>query len=180
MKKIVWSLVLVALVATSLVGAVSAADPTFVYPGDDGATYTVVADDGFFMAWVWLATTKGLVANFLKSFSATYTIYDAAGDPVWELSADEAAALWSSPAQTDPAEWAIKCAKPDHWLAVWSTDTLYLEPGEYTLVTEWSYSKPVNDGWHTCADLASGDPLASPPSLYHPQTGAWTVHLVVQ
>ena len=179
-KKSFIALMLVALLATLLAGAASAADGvTYVYPISDGETFDVPAGDSITLQWMWLATTKGLVHVFLKSWTASYTIYDQGGNVVLALPAAQADTIWQPIEQIDPADQAIKCASPHHWWSVWERTGVTLAPGTYTLVTEWSQSQPVNDGWHTCIDTSTGEPLASPPSLYKPGSGTWTVTIVV-
>jgi hypothetical protein len=122
------------------------------------------------------------VNTFRRSFSASYAIYpgtNTTGTPVWSLSAAEADAVWGPIQQTDPAVWAIKCPMPKHWLAPWELPGITLAPGTYTLVTRWTRSKPVTDGWHVCVDTVTGEPLSPPPSFYPAGSGVWKVTIVV-
>lgn len=181
MKNILLTLALIVILATSLSGAVSAEDGvTFVYPFEDGTTVTVPAGDSITLQWAWLSTTRGLVHTFLRSWTADYMIYDAAGNAVFALPAVQADSIWGPIEQIDPADEAIECKGPNHWRSMWERGGISLPPGEYTLVTRWVQSRPVNDGWHTCIDTNTGEPLAYPPSLYRPGSGAWAVNIVVE
>jgi hypothetical protein len=185
MKKFLFTLTAVILLVTALAGAASADDPdfTYVYPNEDGGTSTVPAGNSITLQWFWLATTKGHMNTFRRSFSASYAIYpgtDTSGTPAWSLTPAQAEAIWGPIQQTNPADWAIKCPKPQHWLARWETGGINLPAGTYTLVTRWTFSRPVNDGWHTCVDTNTGESLASPPSLYKPGSGTWTVKIEIQ
>ena len=182
MKKFVVSLLVFVLLATTVIGAVSAQGGTtfVVVPYDDGQTYTVPSGDAITLRWAWLATTRGLVNVFLRSFSASYTIYDAANNPIFVLSEAQADPMWGPIQQFDPSAYGIECPMPHHWYSFWESGVGHLAPGTYTLVTQWSFSRPVNDGWHLCSEPATGQPPASPPSLNPPGSGAWTVTIVVQ
>jgi hypothetical protein len=88
--------------------------------------------------------------------------------------------LWSPLLPIDPAELGYTCASPFHYVSDWEGGVFTLPAGEYRLETVWSQSRPVNDGWHTCVDAVTGEPLASPPSLWRPEPGTWTVTVVVE
>jgi uncharacterized protein YbjT (DUF2867 family) len=170
MKKTLF-LVLV-LLAVVLAGTVYAdTGVTWVFPIADGETFNVPAGDSITLEWLWLAVNKGLVNTFRGGFEASYTIYDAAGAPVWGLNTANADAYWGPIEQTDPADWDIQCAMPQHYITDWLVEGIRLAPGSYTLVTEWAQKRPINDGWHVCRDVNTGEPLAS---------GIWTVTIVVQ
>lgn len=64
-------------------------------------------------------------------------------------------------------------------LALWQYDYGMLEEGTYTLVTEWDQRHPVNDGYHVCTDLVTGEPASPTPSLYPAGSGTWTVTIYV-
>jgi len=178
MKKTLF-LVLV-LLAIVLAGTVHAdTGVTWVFPIADGETFDVPAGDSITLQWLWLAVNKGLVNTFRLGFEAGYTIYDSAGHPVWGLSAAEADAFWGEIQWTDPANWGIWCAMPQQYMTEWVVEDVRLPPGSYTLVTEWSQTRPINDGWHVCRDTDTGEPLAFPPSLYRPTSGTWTVNIIV-
>ncbi len=182
MKKFVIALTLVAILATALAGAVSAEDGvTLIYPFEDGATVVVPAGDSISLQWAWLAVNRGLVHTFHKSFSASYKLTDmTTGEVFLWLPAAQAASLWGPIEQIDPAEQAIRCATPFHWWSLWEYSGIHLPAGHYKLETAYAQTRPVNDGWHTCYDTNTGEPLAYPPSLYRPASGTWTVHIVVE
>jgi len=136
-KKFLLTLMVILLLVTALTGAVSAEDGfTYVYPISDGETFTVPAGDSITLQWFWLATTKGLVGAFLRSFSASYTIYDDSGEVVRSKSPAQADAIWGPIQQINPADWDVKCAMPDHWLTPGEVGGIKLEPGP----TRWSTS----------------------------------------
>lgn len=181
MKKFLLSLLVVALLAMTVAGAVSADDPTtYVFPYLDGETFTVPPGSDITLQWAWLATTHGLMNTFLRAWTAGYTIYDSDNNAVFALPAVQADPLWSPIEQINPADFGIQCASPRHWWSLWEQGDIVLDPGTYTLVTAWTQSRPVNDGWHTCVDAITGEPLAYPPSLYQPGSGTWTVTIVVE
>jgi hypothetical protein len=182
MRKFLLSLLVVILLASTVAGAVSAqGDPIDVFPFEDGMTYTVAEGDSLHIWWGWLATTRGLVRTYLNAWTAGYQLVDVAtGDVVWALSPAEAHARWSPIMQLTPADVGMICASPFHYASDWEGGVFQLPAGTYELVTTWSQSRPVNDGWHTCADALTGEPMAYPPSLWRPESGSWTVTIVVE
>jgi len=131
--------------------------------------------------WGWLATTRGLARTYLNAWSAGYQLSNVdAGHEVWSLSPAEAHALWTPITRIDPADLGYTCASPFHYVSDWEGGVFQLPAGTYELVTTWTQSRPVTDGWHTCADAVTGEPMASPPSLYRPESGDWTVTIIVE
>lgn len=68
---------------------------------------------------------------------------------------------------------------PEISLTHWLVEGVWLQPGSCTMVTDWSQTRPVNDGFHLCRDTNSGEPLAFPPALYKPESGTWTIRINV-
>jgi hypothetical protein len=178
MKKSVLFLIIV-LLTVSLGGSATAQGTTYVPPYADGETITVPPGDDIILDWSWLATTSGLITAFRTSWSAGYTIKDQNGHVVMALSPVAADAFWSAAGSLPPAAIGLNCPMPQIWWAWWDKE-VDLQPGTYTLETQWTQRHPVNDGLHTCTIAATGEPLTQPPSLYGSASGVWTVTIVVQ
>jgi len=182
MKKFLLSLLVVALLAMTVAGVVSAqTGPVDVFPFEDGATYNVADGDSIHIWWGWLATTRGLVRTYLNAWTASYQLTNVDTGQVWlSLDPAQAHARWSPIMRLTPADVGLVCASPFHYVSDWEGGEFQLPAGTYELVTVWSQSRPVNDGWHTCADAVTGEPMASPPSLWRPESGTWTVTIEVE
>jgi len=167
------------LVLTALVLGVSAAfaqEVVYVYPF--GGTFSATADEEVHIEWYWLAQTKGLVNVFLRHSSESYVLTGPKGFE-WSMSPQEAEELWGPVATvTNPEDYFI-CPKPTYSFVGWEATLPKLDPGTYTLVLTQVYNQPVNDGWHTCVWADTGEPAATPPSLYR-GTSIFATTIVVE
>lgn len=181
MRKSILALAVLLLLIATVPVAVGANGTTTVRVANDGATYVVPPGDDIVLLNRWGAKTKGQVQMYLKAYSASYTITNEAGDVVFSLPAEDAAGLWGPIELVPPEDFGFDCPGNSLWLASWEAPvTPPLDPGAYTLVTEWTRSHPVNDGLHTCTVVDTGEPAAPPPSLFPAESSAWTVTIVQQ
>jgi hypothetical protein len=180
-KTVLFVLLAVILLSTLLLFQVSFAqepepDPLFVFPYEDGETFTAEsADQPILLAWAWLAMTRGQLRMYLNHAYETYVMSGPEGI-VLEISAEEAEGYWGLFTPESPDFFGIDCPMPRAWWVFWSYPVGTLPPGEYTLVWNQVFDQPVNDGFHVCS--FEGQPISPTPSLFRGETVATTTIIV--
>ena len=149
---------------------------------DDGRTVNVPVGTDVVLWLYWDASAKGLLEKmFIRSVSASNTLYDQAGNAVLQLSPDTNRTLWAPATLIDPALLGIACPQGKHWYTDWRYPIKAgaLPPGTYTLVTDATFARPVNDGYHTCVSLDTGQPMSPPPSLHKSNNFSFTTTITL-
>jgi hypothetical protein len=167
------------LVLTALVLGFSAAfaqGVEYIYPF--GGTVTVSSQDEIHVQWFWLAQTKGLIRSFLGHSSESYALTGLNG-LAWSMSPQEAEEHWGLVSTITNPEDFIVCPKPTYSFVGWEATLPDLDPGTYTLALTQVLDQPVNDGWHTCVWADTGEPAATPPSLYR-GTSVYATTIIVE
>ncbi|MCB0003608.1 MAG: hypothetical protein KDG58_12240 [Anaerolineae bacterium] len=184
MRKLIQSVVIASMLILLIVVPAAAQPPDPVdiwpYPNPDpasGGVWTVPENYPVRLIWAWAAKTKGLVRVFQNASSHSYQIIDTdTGDVVYEVLPGAGDSLWGAPVLVDPADWGWDCHGGRVWFTWWEfTFPDGLPEGNYALEITETFSHPVNDGYHTCSDLVTGQQLAGPPSLYPAGTSTWGV-----
>lgn len=180
MRKLIQLFFVAVLLAMSLVTAASASATYPIYPFFD-QEITVQSGDEIRLQYHWDATSRGLMNMFFNHTDTSHLLVDEDDNVILNLSGDDAAALWSPMEQIDSAALGLACPQPKHWYSEVDYALPELEPGVYTLVSVGSMSNPVNDGWHTCTNLETGEPVSYTPSLYPTGTTfAGTITITVE
>lgn len=151
MKKTVFSLLLVLLLLAGLAVATGAAgdEPQEVpinvwssgeheiHPGQVGV-----------IRYGWAACSSGLVRVFIAATNWEVTLVDAAGAEVLHLTPEDIGELWGEiNIYEDPPPFAETCmGKGRPAWAEWRYTLTELEPGSYTLHTQWWLDHPLVDG----------------------------------
>jgi hypothetical protein len=178
MKKTLFALVLVALLAAGVVvTAVSAQGAVYVFPFW-GGPYHATTEDDIVLNWAWIAAAPGLAKIYVDTVYNEYTLLDAGGNVVAHLSDPQADAFWSGLISAPDEETIYDCPSGKVYGSIWSYDLGQLPAGTYTLVSEVGNSHPVNDGLHTCTFL-DGTPVTTPPSLFPPGIDTAYVEITV-
>ena len=187
MKGLSLALVVVVLLAAALAVPAAAQNPpielNLVF--DDGRTVPVPSGTDVVLWLYWDASAKGLLENmFIRSVSTSNTLYDQEGNAVRQLDPDTNRALWAPVTLIDPAKLGMSCPQGKHWYTDWRYPIKAgaLKPGTYTLVSNGTFTRPVNDGYHTCTSLDTGQPMSPPPSLHKSSNFSFTstITLVIE
>lgn len=182
MRKLIPSLMSVLLLATLLVGAAGASTTYEIFPFFD-QELEVQEGDEIRLRYYWDATSKGQMNMFFNHSTTSIVLTDENDNIVVDMSDGGADDLWSPLELVDAAELPtpLDCPQPKHWYSEVDYRLPDLEPGTYELVSVAIMEQPVNDGWHTCTNLETGEPASAPPSLYPSGTTfAGTVIITVE
>ena len=181
MRKVMLSVLILVVLAGVMSGAASAQNgsdvPVWVY--EDGAEICAGPEDNIIFLDGWLATTRGLVNMFLGAYTMSFTLYDEDNVDIFSLSEEESDDYWGPIMSMVPEDWGLSCPMPYIAGVLWEYDYGALEEGTYTLITEWDFRHPVNDGYHACTDPETGEPVSPTPSLYPAESGTATITIYV-
>ena len=158
----------VILAALALVGSLLMAAPSATaHPDDDchhpftpGFEHTIEEGETLCFFYVAGQATPGLLNNAIQGSQNLVSIIDSDGIPVVEYEDGE----WGPIQKIDATLYG--CPMPTVAIARWeySPTDLQLEPGEYTVLFDAVFERPILDGFHMC-----DEPPLGPASFVMPE-----------